>query len=246
MWEAHLVQRLLVSIRGKNEALEAVAGGTHIVDVEYPATALGTPYPLNIKAVREVVPARIEVSTNIGEEQLQRGTACQAAVGVAVAGADVVKAGLARLHPQDATYLARSIARSIRAFSLRTQTILVFFADPSLAKEFVDPIQAGADIAAASRADGVLIDTFDKSLGKGLLDYLSLEQISRFVRRCHGLKLEAWVAGSITEAQMRPLWKIGADVICVRQAACIAIGNQGRFGHVSKERVQGLARTLGR
>jgi uncharacterized protein (UPF0264 family) len=240
------VQRLLVSIRGKNEALEATAGGAHVVDVEYPATALGTPYPLNIKAVREAVHPSIEVSTNIGEQQLQRGTACQAAVGVAVAGADIVKAGLAGLEPEEAIYLGRSIARSIRAFNLRTQTILAFFADPNLAKEFVDPVRDSPDIAAESRADGLLVDTFDKSVGKGLLDYLSLDQISSFVSRCHKAKLEAWVAGSITESQMRPLWKVGVDVICVRKAACDPAGEHGRFGQVRKERVGRLARTLGR
>jgi len=48
-------QRLLVSIRGRNEALAAVQGGAHIADVEYPASALGTPYPLNIMAVRQAV-----------------------------------------------------------------------------------------------------------------------------------------------------------------------------------------------
>jgi len=237
------MQRLLVSIRGRIEALEAVAGGAHIVDVEYPATALGTPYPLNIKSVREAVPTRIEVSTNIGEEQLQRGTACQAAVGVAVAGADIVKAGLAKLRPQEATYLAKSIARSIRAFSLRTQTILVFFADPELATSYVDPVRHSPDIAADCGAGGVLIDTFNKSVGKGLLDYLSLEQILSFVRRCREMRLEAWLAGSITGAQMRSLWKTGADVICVRQAACDP-GKEGRFGRVRKERVRDLVETL--
>jgi uncharacterized protein (UPF0264 family) len=221
-----------------------VAGGAHIVDVEYPATALGTPYPLNIKAVREAVPARIEVSTNIGEEQLQRGTACQAAVGVAVAGADIVKAGLAKLRRREAAYLGKSIVRSIRAFSMRTQAVLVLFADPPLASGFVDPVTQSADIAAESAADGILIDTFDKSAGKGLLDYLSLEEISGFVRRCHKLELEAWVAGSIMRTQMRSLWTTGVDVICVRQAACEPVGAKGRFGQVSEKRVRQLARTI--
>jgi hypothetical protein len=238
------MQRLLVSIRGKSEALEAVAGGAHIVDVEYPATALGTPYPLNIKAVREAVPTRIEVSTNIGEQQLQRGTACQAAVGVAVAGADIVKAGLAKLRPQEATYLAKSIARSVRTFALRAQTILAFFADPELARDYVDPVHDGPRVAAKSGADGVLVDTFDKSLGKRLLDYLTLEDIREFSQSCHKLEMEAWVAGSITEAQMRPLWEAEVDVICVREAACDPADKQGRFGRVTKERVSRLARTL--
>ena len=43
--------RLLVSVRGPNEALAAAQGGAHIVDVEDPRSALGTSYPLNIKAV---------------------------------------------------------------------------------------------------------------------------------------------------------------------------------------------------
>ncbi len=79
-----MMQRLLVSVRGKNEALRAWKGGAKIIDVEYPASALGTPYPLNIDAVRRALPKAARVSTNIGEEQPVRSTACQAAVGVAV------------------------------------------------------------------------------------------------------------------------------------------------------------------
>ena len=47
------LQRLLVSVRGPNEAVAAAKGSAHIADVEYPASALGIPYPLNIKTVRE-------------------------------------------------------------------------------------------------------------------------------------------------------------------------------------------------
>ena len=70
-------QRLLVSIRGKNEALEAVRGGAHIADAEYPMSALGTQYPLNIHAIRTSVPKAIPVSTNIGEKQFIWSTAAQ-------------------------------------------------------------------------------------------------------------------------------------------------------------------------
>ena len=65
--------RLLVSVRGPVEAVAAAKGGAHIADVEHPSSALGTPYPLNIKAVRERLDAEgfseIPISTNIGEEQ---------------------------------------------------------------------------------------------------------------------------------------------------------------------------------
>ena len=83
--------RLLVSVRGPNEAVAAAQGGAHIADVEHPSSALGTPYPLNIKAVRDRLDAEgfaeIPISTNIGEEQGIRSSACQAALGLAVADA---------------------------------------------------------------------------------------------------------------------------------------------------------------
>ncbi len=96
--------RLLVSVRGPAEALEAARGGAHIADVEYPGSALGTPYPLNSKAVRQRLDAEgfasMPISTNIGEDQPVRSTACQAALGLAVAGADNVKCGFAGLDPK--------------------------------------------------------------------------------------------------------------------------------------------------
>ena len=71
------MQKLLVSVRGKTEALEAVKGGALIVDAEYPTSALGTPYPLNIWTIRQSVSKNILVSTNIGEEQARRSTAAR-------------------------------------------------------------------------------------------------------------------------------------------------------------------------
>lgn len=44
--------RLLVSVRGPQEALAAAEGAAHIADVEYPASALGSSYALNIKGNR--------------------------------------------------------------------------------------------------------------------------------------------------------------------------------------------------
>ncbi len=108
--------RLLVSVRGPKEALAAAEGGAHIADVEYPASALGTPYPLNIEAVREALDGagfeHVPISTNIGEDQAVRSSACQAALGVAVAGAEYIKCGLAGLEPKSAAYLGRNLVRA--------------------------------------------------------------------------------------------------------------------------------------
>jgi len=238
------MQRLLVSIRGKTEALEAVKGGAHIADVEYPASALGTPYPLNIFSVRNSLSNKWLVSTNIGEEQLVRSTACQAALGVGIAGADIIKAGLANMEYDQALYLGRLIVRTLRHFLPEKKIILAVFADPSLVKKYFHPISDGIRLAKATEADGILIDTYDKSKGKGLLDYLTLKEISYFVKNCHKNNNEAWIAGSITKKQLPSLWLTKADVICVRGAACHSSKLGDRFGEVRATIVKSLIETM--
>jgi uncharacterized protein (UPF0264 family) len=235
------MQKLLVSVRGRTEALEAVRGGAHIADAEYPASALGTPYPLNIWTIRQSIPKRIPVSTNIGEEQARRSTAAQAVLGVATAGADIIKAGLAGMDQKEATYLARSIVRTIKHWYPRKKVIPTFFADPKLAK-ILDPIEEAPTLSSSVRAHGVLIDTFDKSTGKRLIDYYDYSAIKAFVRACHKRHLEAWIAGSITKEELPSFWETRVDVICVRGAACGRTDE--RMGKVRSEIVRKLVRTI--
>jgi uncharacterized protein (UPF0264 family) len=240
------MQRLLVSIRGPKEALEASKGGAHIADVEYPASALGTPYPLNITAVRNRLNRygfqKIAVSTNIGEKQFERTTACQAALGVATAGADIVKCGLAELPYEAAAYLGRSLVKTIKTFHRKKKIIPVVFIDDEM-QRFFKPLSEGVKLVTEIKADGLLIDTFNKSIGKGLRDYCSVNAISHLVQECHKNKKEAWVAGSITQEEMSDLWATGVDVICVRGAACKQEG-RGRFGTVKASIVSGLVSTM--
>lgn len=241
-------QRLLVSVRGPKEALEAAKGGAHIADVEYPASALGTPYPLNIAAVRSKLTRSgyksVLVSTNIGEVQAVRASACQAALGVAVAGADLIKFGLAEQPLEAAVYLAGNLVRTVRDLCPGERKLYpAVFVDDDM-ERFFDPFDDGPTLANECGADGLLIDTFNKTIGKGLLDYCGLDQIERFVKRMHRLKKEAWVAGSITLEEMPGLWRTGVDVICVRGAACQPGSGKGRFGEVRSPVVNELASTL--
>lgn len=237
-------RRLLISVRGKKEALAAVRGGAHIADVEYPASALGTPYPLNIRAVRNALPRSVAVATNIGEEQTGRSTACQAALGVALAGADIVKLGLAKMSLGEAKEFGPALVRTVQKWFPKKQCIPALFADERLAKWYIDPIKDGPDLAKHMKADGLLVDTFDKSSGLGLLDYYNLKDIRRFVKKCHDRKLEAWLAGSITKEELYDLWKTGADVICVRGVACKKGTGPGRFGEVDTNLVKELVATI--
>ncbi len=242
MRKTAIKQKLLISIRGKKEALEAYKGGAHIIDVEYPASALGTPYPLNIKTVRNAIPRKAQVATNIGEEQLVRSSACQAALGVALAGADIIKAGLAKYSFSEAKYLGENIVKTVKYWFPRKKVIHAVFADKNLRKTF-DPIKEGPKLGKAIKADGILIDTFDKSKTKNrLTDLLTYQEISRFIRDCHSFQMEAWIAGSISIEEMPKLWELGVDVICIRGAACVK--GADRMAKVSKNNVRKLMRTF--
>jgi len=241
------VQRLLVSVRGPVEALEAARGGAHIADVEFPASALGTPYPLNIRAVRERLRGSgfggLRISTNIGEEQAVRATACQAALGVAAAGADLIKFGLANLDLGASSYLGGSIVRTVRRWYPRKKLFPAVFADDDL-WAILDPLSQGPKLASAIKADGLLVDTFNKDKSDGLLDFMTVGDLKSLVRSLHRRGLQAWIAGSLSEDQLPALWRTGIDVICVRGAAC-APGEEGRrFGKVRASLVRRLSLTI--
>jgi uncharacterized protein (UPF0264 family) len=78
---------------------------------------------LNIKAVRDRLDERgyerLEISTNIGEQQTVRSMACQAALGVATAGADYIKCGLATLSPDAADYLGDALVRTVKSWYVK-------------------------------------------------------------------------------------------------------------------------------
>jgi uncharacterized protein (UPF0264 family) len=239
-------QRLLVSVRGPVEALAAAAGGAMIADVEYPASALGTPYPLNIAAVTERLKAkypRVAISTNIGEMQHGRANACQAALGVATAGAELIKFGLGQLPLKAAAYQGREIVRTVRKWYPKNKLFPAVFVDKDM-QRFFGAFEESPALAKQINADGVLVDTFDKGIGKGLLDDATTKEIRAWIRKLHASGKQAWLAGSISKEELPELWDAGADVICVRGAACKPGKEPGRFKTVDTEIVRALSATI--
>lgn len=239
-------QRLLVSVRGPVEAAIAARGGALIADVEYPASALGTPYPLNIATVCRRIAKnfpKVSVSTNIGEIQQARANACQAALGVATAGAQLIKFGLAELPIDAAMYQGREIVRTVRKWYPKKKLYPAVFVDDDMQRYF-KAFAESPELARAIGADGVLIDTFEKGVGKGLLDYCTVSQIRKWCDQMHRLSKEAWLAGSISKDELAELWDTGVDVICVRGAACKVRSGGGRFGEVDMAAVSALVSTL--
>lgn len=240
-------QKLLVSVRGPNEALTAVRGGAKIADIEYPASALGTPYPLNILSVKEYLDREVDfdvqISTNIGEIQTNRSTSCQAALGVATAGAELIKFGLANLNLEAAVYLGKSIVRTVRNWYPEKRLIPAVFVDQEF-REIFDPFKEGPKLVQEIDSDGLLLDTFDKRSGKGLVDLCNLDEISELTRSLHSLDAESWIAGSIGLEEIGSFWETKVDVICVRGAACIPLAGNERFGEIDIDLVKELVGTI--
>jgi uncharacterized protein (UPF0264 family) len=185
------------------------------------------------------------VSTNIGEDQSVRATACQAALGVAMAGAGLVKFGLAGMDLRQGAYLGRSIVRTVRFWFPKAKLYPAVFPDARFGGVF-DPLKEGPQLATATRADGLLVDTYDKTMGKGLLDYASASDIKRLAAALHRQGRELWIAGSLTLDQLPSMWQAKVDVICVRGAACDQAQGDGRFGKVRATLVKELVATIPR
>jgi len=236
--------KLLVSVRGPVEAVAAARGGAAIADVEYPASALGTPYPLNIRAVRNRLNRagfdRVLVSTNIGEIPNERANACQAALGVAT---DLIKFGLGEMPLEAAAYLGREIVRTVRQWYPRKKVYPAVFVDHDM-QRFFDVFRDSIQLAKRINSHGVLIDTFNKSIGRGLLDYCTVRDLKGWASKMHRINREAWIAGSIHKDELLSLWQAGADVICVRGAACEPGKGSERFGQVSSKIVANLVATI--
>jgi len=123
--------KLLVSVANKKEALEAIKGRAHIIDVKNPKEgSLGANFPRVIRQVKEIVPNSVEVSATIGDLPNLPGTASLAALGAAASGADYVKAGLFGVKtPAEATILMREVCRAVRDYNKNSKVIAAGYAD---------------------------------------------------------------------------------------------------------------------
>ena len=243
------MSRLLVSVRGPIESVAAADGGADVVDVTYPVSALGTPYPLNILAVRQRLERHghtgLAVASNIGPRHTDRASACQAALGVATSGVDIVRVGFAETTFEEGAYLGDSLVRTVRKWHPDTRVVPAVFVDRDM-QRFFKPFERGPDLADAIDADGLMIDTLNKAVGKGLLDYCSLGDIAGLAGALHHQGRPLWVSGGITADELSDLWETGADVVCVRVAACEKTSQYGRFGEVDADIVRQLAGTVPR
>lgn len=150
-------RRLLVSVFDSQEAREALIGGARIIDCEDPRTSLGNISPIQIIKIADTVLSyktneRIQISTNIGEEQLLfdkgenglaiqkfskeiAGKAAQAALGVAASmgttihASNIIKVGIDAMNIEIIEEVLTEIVQTIHRSDIynHSQIVPVFF-----------------------------------------------------------------------------------------------------------------------
>ena len=228
--------QLLVSVRSALEARAALEGGADIIDAKEPDVgALGPVSLATFEAIVAAVDGRRPVTAALGDA-IHEDAVREKARAYASAGAAFVKMGFAGLV--DAGQIVALIAAATRGVEhSSTGVVAVAYADyadaGSVSPEMI--VIAAGEVGAR----GVLIDTAIKA-GGGLLQWLSLDQLTIWVDGAHERGMLAAVAGRLGQDDVTSVRPCGADIVGVRGAACAG----GRVGEISVEKVRSLADAL--
>jgi uncharacterized protein (UPF0264 family) len=226
--------RLLVSVVDADEARVAAAAGADIVDVKNPAEgSLGAPSPAVIAGVRAAVPAELPVSAAIGDMPNLPGTAALAAMGAARSGATFVKVGLWGVSTEAE---AVELLRAVRDGAAGSVVVAGAYADAARVPGAPLAPQLLPRVASAAGVEVCLLDTAIKD-GRGLLDWLSPEELTSLVDEAHAAGLEVALAGALRAEDLPVLSATEADIVGVRSAAC---DGDRRAGPLDPARVRAL------
>jgi uncharacterized protein (UPF0264 family) len=219
---------LLVSVRSAAEARLAWMHGAALIDVKEPARgSLGRANDSVIASVVEEIGGRCSVSVALGElrdfRELPRGWEVLSFVKWGLS-------GCAGTNWQDV--LRR------HADCLGSRVVVVAYAD---AEQVQAPSLEEVVSFACSRPwpDPVLlIDTFDKSRRRTLLDCLPIGVVAEVCTRCRGNNVRIALAGSLHTEAIRQLWPLSPDWFAVRSAVCAQDRNQelqaARVAHLAE------------
>ena len=210
-----------MSVRNVAEARLAATAGVHIVDIKEPSRgSLGKADTHTIqKIVTELKMTFPSMAVSAAWGELNELTAKE----VAVPQLNYIKLGLAGMRSEAAWRERWHVAR---------QKLLPDCARGDrppgwIAVVYVDAMSADAPLiddimtaAIETRCAGVLFDTYQKS-GGGLTDFISLDELGRWIETLHANGLMGIAAGKVQRQDLRELGRTGCDVVAVRSAACL-------------------------
>jgi uncharacterized protein (UPF0264 family) len=225
----------------EKEASEAIAGGADIIDVKNPQEGpLGANFPWVIKQIREITPKNIQVSCTIGEAPNLPGSISLAALGAALLGVDYIKVGLRGFNTvREAVCFLENVKRAAKECNPNVKLVAAGYADAERAGT-LDPMLI-PEIASKARVDVAMLDTAIKD-DKNLFNFLSSQQLAKFVNSSHKFGLEAALAGSLRKQDLPLVYRLGADIAGFRGAVCT---NYDRIkGQITEKQVRELVEIL--
>lgn len=216
----HRPSRLLVSVRSKMEALEALAGGVDILDVKEPAN--GSLGMADLNVVREIADlvhqeaAAVPVSVALGE--LTDWTDFDEVISLPPS-VKFAKVGLSGLRGLPDWRRAWQSFRN-RCDDRREQSIkwvAVAYADAVKASS--PSLQEVLQAAIETDCAGLLIDTFGKDT-KSLIDHVPASQLCEIAKECRRGRIFLAIAGRLTVEALSDVSECQPDVLAIRSAAC--------------------------
>jgi uncharacterized protein (UPF0264 family) len=225
--------RLLVSVASASEASAALAGGADVIDAkDSQAGALGA---VSVEVLREIhaaVAGARPVTAALGDAANEAAIE-RAACAFAAAGAVLVKVGFAGIAgARRVAALTAAAVRGARAGSDgKSSVVAVAYADADRGASLAPA--ALVEVTARAGAEGVLLDTADKS-GPGLRGLVAPGALAAWVAEAHQAGLLVALAGKLTADDLPFVRDAGADIAGVRGAACVG----GRTGRVAADRVR--------
>ncbi len=195
--------RLLVSVRGPDEALIALRAGADLIDAKDPERgALGALPPEIVRAIVDGIGGRAVTSAVAGDGT---GTEIAAAIAaMAVTGVDFIKIAVGT---------ANDAALAEAAAQAPGRVIGVLFAEDGL-----DGDALPARLAAAGFV-GAMIDTRGKT-GTALPALISGPRLAAFVAGCRAHGLMSGLAGSLGLADIPALARLNPDYLGFRGGLC--------------------------
>ena len=206
-----------MSPKDLDEARAAVRGHADIIDVKNPREgSLGANFPWVIRRIKEEV--SVPVSATIGDFDFKPGTAALAALGAAVSGAEYIKVGLFGIKTADqAIELLKAVVKAVKEFDGGKKVVSAFYSDYSRIGS-VSPFELPR-IASEVDIDVAMVDTAIKD-GKSTFEFLSENELKKFVADAHEFGLETAIAGSLKFEDIPAVKRINPDIIGVRGMLC--------------------------
>lgn len=236
--------RLLVSVRDRSEAREAIAGGADVIDVKEPLAG-----PLGRAGLEETLGVAAAVRhadrplpwtvacgelANGGDDIIAHVASLVVRLPEAATPPWLVKVGLAGAAPLD---WERQLAGIESRLPGGVAQACVAYADWRRCD--APPPERIVRFAATLAGQTVLIDTFDKR-GGGLFDAADPGTVEATVALAKSLGLVVALAGRIGLVDADKVAAIAPDIVAVRSAAC----GGDRLKPVEASRVDAARRTL--